>query len=117
MTHTAMASPRRDHYLEPSIGDDTVAVLDEALASLGTVRMPTGWLGDAAVELHLLASLRAEIERRLPETVAAARDQELSWAAIGDLVGTTRAAAWQRFARTATAAHKSTRRAPLAGPD
>jgi hypothetical protein len=80
-----MSSPRRDHYLGPSTDDDTAAVLDDAVALLGTLRLPTGWLGDAGVELHLLASLIAETERRLPGAVAAARDQDLSWAEIGDL--------------------------------
>jgi hypothetical protein len=73
-----MSSPRRDHYLGPSTDDDTAAVLDDAVALLGTLRLPTGWLGDAGVELHLLASLIAETERRLPGAVAAARDQDLS---------------------------------------
>ncbi len=112
-----MSAPRRGHYLEPSTGDDTASVLEEAVASLGTLRLPTRWLGDAAVELHLLASLIAEAERRLPGVVAGARDQELSWAEIGDLLGTTRAAAWQRFAKPAQAIQEEARRALLADPD
>lgn len=96
-----MGEPRRDPYLEPSTGDDTEAVIDAAIESLGTVRgLP--WLGDASAHLHLLASLMAEAERRLPQAVADARDQECSWAGIGDLLGVTRASAWQRYAgRTA----------------
>jgi len=117
VSDTALSSPRRDHYLEPSADDDTAAVLDDAVTLLGTLRLPTRWLGDAGVELHLLASLIAETERRLPGVVAAARDQELSWAEIGDLLGTTRAAAWQRFARRAQAIQTETRRALLADPD
>ena len=80
------------------------------------MRLPTRWLGDAGAELHLLASLIAETERRLPLAVAGARDQELSWAEIGDLLGTTRAAAWQRFAGQAQAIQHETRRTLLAGP-
>ena len=39
----------------------------------------------------------AETERRLPRAVADARDQDCSWAQIGDLLGTTRASAQQRY--------------------
>ena len=96
-----MMEPRRDHYLAPATGDDTEVVVDNAIESLGDLR-GLGWLGDASVELHLLASLMGEAERRLPRTVADARDQDLSWAQIADLLGVTRASAWQRFAgRTA----------------
>lgn len=105
-----MRESRRDHYLEPATGDDTQAVIDAAIESLGAVRgLP--WLGDAPAYLHLLASLIAEAQRRLPRAVADARDQECSWAEIGDLLGVTRASAWQRYAgRTAQD------RTPL-GPD
>jgi hypothetical protein len=114
VTDTPDALLRRDHYLHPSTGEDSAAVLDEAVASLGTLRLPTRWLGDAGAELHLLASLIAESERRLPALVAAARDQGLSWAEIGDLLGTSRTAAWQRFAHQARTVQETTRRALLA---
>ena len=96
-----MRVPRRDHYLAPATGDDTEIVLEAAIESLGKLRgLP--WLGDAGARLHLLASLTAEAERRLPRAVADARDQDCSWAHIGDLIGVTRASAWQRYsARTA----------------
>ncbi len=38
-----------------------------------------------------------EIDSRIPRAVADARDQEYSWAEIGDLLGVTRASAWQRY--------------------
>jgi hypothetical protein len=91
-----MREPRRDHYLTPATGDDTEVVLEAAIESLGTVRgLP--WLGDAGSRLHLLASLIAEAENRYPQAVADSRDQEYSWAQIGDLLGVTRASAWQRY--------------------
>ena len=93
-----MTEPRRDHYLAPAIGPDTERVLEDAIETLGTLRnLP--WLGDAGVTLHLLTSLIAEAEHRLPRAVADARDQEYSWAEIGDLLGITRASAWQHYAR------------------
>ncbi|HEY5271875.1 MAG TPA: hypothetical protein VIJ34_01435 [Acidimicrobiales bacterium] len=88
---------RRDYYLAPKAGNDSAAVLDQAIGSLGTLRS-MGWVGDAGVDLHLLTSLIAEASSRLPRAIADARDQDLSWAEIADLLGVTRASAWQRYA-------------------
>ena len=92
-----MREPRRDHYLAPATGEDTERVIDDAIETLGTLRsLP--WLGDAGATLHLLTSLIAQAQHRLPRAVADARHQDYSWAQIGDLLGTTRASAWQRYA-------------------
>jgi hypothetical protein len=96
-----MREPRRDHYLAPATGADTERILEASIETLGTVR-GLEWVGDAGVTLHLLASLTAEAERRLPRAVADARDQEYSWAQIADLLGVTRASAWQRYAGRTT---------------
>lgn len=102
-----MREPRRDHYLAPATGHDTERVLQDAIDTLGTLRgLP--WLGDAGVTLHLLTSLIAQAERTLPRAVADARDQDYSWAQIADLLGVTRASAWQRYAR-----HTPANRTPL----
>jgi len=92
-----MREPRRDHYIAPTTGHDSERILDVAIESLGTVR-GLEWVGDAGATLHLLVSLTAEAERRLPRAVADARDQDYSWAQIADLLGVTRASAWQRYA-------------------
>ncbi len=92
-----MREPRRDHYIAPTTGHDSERILDAAIESLGTVR-GLEWDGDAGATLHLLISLTAEAERRLPRAVADARDQDYSWAQIADLLGVTRASAWQRYA-------------------
>lgn len=102
-----MREPRRDHYLGPATGDDTDTVLDEALTSLGKLR-GLEWLGDAGVTVHLLASLATQIDTHLPRAVADAREQDYSWAQIADLLGVTRASAWQRYA-----ARTRTNRTPL----
>jgi hypothetical protein len=61
-------------------------------------------LVDTGVALHLLASLMAEARARLPRAVADARDQDCSWGQVAELLGVTRASAWQRYAgRTARA--------------
>jgi len=57
------------------------------------------------------------IELRLPQAVALARDQDYSWAEIGDLLGTTRAAALQRVALQAEIINKRARRELLADRD
>ena len=91
-----MREPRRDQYRAPATGDDTDTVIEIAIETLGSLRgLP--WLGDAPVRLHLLSSLIAETQRRLPRAVADARDQDCSWAQIADLLGVTRASAQQRY--------------------
>jgi hypothetical protein len=91
-----MREPRRDHYLAPVVGDDTGTVIEAAIAALAELRGLTP-LGDPCTALHLLASIVCETQRRLPEAVARARDQQCSWAEIGDLVGVTRGSAQQRY--------------------
>jgi len=91
-----MREPRRARYLAPATGDDTDVVIETAIETLANLR-GFHWQSDAATRLHLLTSLMAETERRLPRAVADARDQDCSWAQIGDLLGTTRASAQQRY--------------------
>ena len=102
-----MTEPRRDHYLPPSVDDATEAALDAAVVALGELR-GFGRCHDGATGLHLLASLIAEAERRLGAAVADARGQGCSWAQIADLLGVTRASAWQRFAGQAEATPPAT---------
>ncbi|MDA8282686.1 MAG: hypothetical protein M0Z42_05165 [Actinomycetota bacterium] len=117
MSDTAMAAPERIRHIGPKTGRDSRAVIDEAVASLGRLRMPTEWLGDGGAEVHLLTSLIAEAERQLPQSVALARDQDYSWAELGDLLGITRAAAWQRFGDQVRTIRRRTRRDLLANAD
>jgi hypothetical protein len=79
----------------PATGQDSLQVLDEAIDQLARLRTPC-WLGDSAVRLHALASLIAQAERLLPQAVHDARDQELTWAQIGELLGTTATTAARR---------------------
>jgi len=95
---TAVAATDRTHHVSPRTDEFSESILDEAVASLGPLR-GLDWLGDAAITVHLLASLQRQIQIRLPDAVADARDQEYSWAEIGDLLGLTRAAAWHRYGR------------------
>jgi len=80
----------------PITGDDSLAVLTDAIDHLAQLRTAY-WLGDSAVHLHALASLTVQAEQLLPQAVADARDQELTWTQIGELLGTTAATAARRY--------------------
>jgi hypothetical protein len=80
----------------PPTGPDSHHVLDEAIDQLSRLRTPY-WLGDSGVRLHALASLITQAEQFLPQAVHDARDQELTWAEIGELLGTTAATAARRY--------------------
>jgi hypothetical protein len=80
----------------PTTGDDSLTVLTEAVDALARLRTAY-WLGDSAVHLHALASLIAQAQQLLPQAVHDARDQELTWAQIGELLGTTPATAARRY--------------------
>ena len=80
----------------PITGDDSLTVLTDAIDHLAQLRTAY-WLGDSAVHLHTLASLIAQAEQLLPQAVCDARDQELTWTQIGELLGTTAATAARRY--------------------
>ena len=85
-----------DISIAPVTGPDSLQILDEATGQLSRLRTPY-WLGDSAVRLHALTSLIAQAEQLLPQAVHDARDQELTWAQIGELLGTTAATAARRY--------------------
>jgi signal recognition particle GTPase len=80
----------------PATGDDSLAVLTDAIDALAR-RRTAYWLGDSAVHLHALTSLIAQAEQLLPQAVHHARDQKLTWTQIGELLGTTAATAARRY--------------------
>jgi hypothetical protein len=80
----------------PSTGDDSLTIVTEAIDSLARLRTAY-WLGDSAVHLHALASLIAQAQQLLPAAVRDARDQELTWTQIGELLNTTATTAARRY--------------------
>jgi hypothetical protein len=80
----------------PATGQDSHQILDEAIDRLAQLRTPY-WLGDSAVRLHALASLIAQAHQLLPQAVRDARDQELTWTQIGELLDTSAATAARRY--------------------
>ncbi len=108
MTTTSLAEAVTEHAPAPYTGDDSAAVVGEAIASLATLRglQP---VGDAGAVLHALASLAAHIHSLLPAAIVDARDQDYTWAEIAALASLSR----DRVQRLA-AQHTPDRRAPLA---
>ena len=93
-----------DQMPTPVVDDLSATVLDEAIDTLAQLRTPY-WLGAAAVRLHALASLLAQAQVLLPGAVTQARDQDLTWDQIGELLGVTGPAAARRY-RPGTATGK-----------
>ena len=77
----------------PLVDDDTFDIIDDAITELA--RRRGLWMSDPNI-IHLLASLIAQAERCLPETVTVARD-ECSWEDIAQLIGTNPIDAQLRF--------------------
>jgi hypothetical protein len=97
MTARPRRRPTTDGELPaPRTDTDSAAVLAEAIETLAALRTPY-WLGDAAVHLHALTSLHAHAQQLLPEAVAQARDQDLTWHEIGQLLGVPAATAARRY--------------------
>ena len=88
MTCPPLRLARPGQLPAPATGDDSLQVLTEAIDSLARQRI-SYWLGDSAVHLHALASLIAQAQQLLPQAIRDARDQELTWTQIGELLGTT----------------------------
>jgi hypothetical protein len=96
MNRPSLRLARPGQLPAPATGTDSLHVLDEATDQLARLRTPY-WLGDSAVHLHALASLIAQAQQLLPQAVHDARDQELTWTQIGELLGTTATTAARRY--------------------
>jgi hypothetical protein len=80
----------------PRVDADSATVLAQAVDALAALRTPY-WLGDSAVTLHALASLIAQAQQMIPAAVSQARDQEHTWAEIGQLLNLSPATAARRY--------------------
>jgi hypothetical protein len=80
----------------PRTDPDSATILTEAIDALASLRTPY-WLGDSGVRLHALTSLLEQARRQLPDAVAQARDQGLTWHEIGQLLGITATAAARHY--------------------
>ena len=96
MTRPPLRLTRPGQLPAPATSHDSLQVLDEAIDKLARLRTPY-WLGDSAVRLHALASLIAQAQQLLPRAVDDARDQELTWTQIAELLNITAATAARRY--------------------
>jgi len=96
MNQPALRLTKPGQLPAPRIDNDSLDVLSQAIDDLARRRTPY-WLGDSAVRLHVLASLIAQARQLLPQAVHDARDQELTWTQIGELLDTTAATARRRY--------------------
>jgi hypothetical protein len=78
-----------EHAPAPYTSDDSAAVLDDAIHTLGTLR-GLQHVGDAGATLHLLASLAAQIDTLIPAAIVDARDQDYTWSEIAALANLSR---------------------------
>jgi len=96
MTTRPLRLTQPEEMPAPVVDDLSATVLGEAIDTLAALRTPY-WLGDSAVHLHVLASLLAQAEALLPDAVAQARDQEVTWDEIGQLLGLSGSTAARRY--------------------
>jgi hypothetical protein len=96
MNHPPLRLAHPGQLPAPRTGGDSLQVLSQAIDDLARQRTAY-WLGDSAVHLHALASLIAQAQQLLPQAVHDARDQELTWTQIGELLNTNAATAAPRY--------------------
>jgi hypothetical protein len=90
----------------PRADADSANVLAQAVDALAALRTPY-WLGDSAVSLHALASLITHAQQTIPEAVSLARDQQHTWAEIGQLLNLSPATAARRYRNPARKASEN----------
>ena len=72
---------------QPSSGDDTYDLIDNALTELAARRGT--WLGDPLAAITLLASLIDQAEKMIPVLAAEARDHDATWHDIATALATS----------------------------
>ena len=95
MTHPQLRLVQPDELPAPRVDNDTTAVINQAVEALSRIRT-VYWLGDSGVRLHALASLITEAQRQLPQAILDARDQELTWEEIAQLLNVSPSTARRR---------------------
>jgi hypothetical protein len=92
----AFTDPRSDRCAIPFTDEHTMVIVQQAVESLVLLRSPLQ-LGDAGATISALVSLAAEIDARIPDAVADARDQDYRWSDIADRLATSVTAARRRY--------------------
>lgn len=84
---------------EPFTNHDSYAAIDDAAAVLSAERADD-WAGDISVDLHILASLRLQLDEHLRVAVDAARHAAYGWHDVAELLGITADQARRRYDTT-----------------
>lgn len=77
----------------PSVDEESRLLLDRLVTTLINLRFPLCRHDAAAAQLHVLASLHADIDARITAVVTESRDQDYSWEQIATSLGTSPAIA------------------------
>ena len=84
-----------DRSSYPFIDEETLTLVEHAVESLVCLR--GAGVGDAGAALSALTSLIAEAQTRLPDAVAAAREQDYTWAEIAARLASAASTARRRY--------------------
>ena len=95
MTKPTLRAVEPDDLPAPRTDHNSLAIVEGAIELLSRARTAY-WLGDSGVRLHAIASLIAEAQHQLPQAIRDARDQELTWDEIAQLLGTSPRTAQRR---------------------
>jgi hypothetical protein len=87
--------PLADRTTEPYRDDDTEQLVDDLIDCLVICR--SGSVYDAGARLSITASLMAELDARLPETIFEARDQAYTWDDIAARLAMPESTTRQRY--------------------
>jgi hypothetical protein len=110
MNDTFVRYPAAAH---PQVNLDTYLVMDHAVVDLADRRYMKHL--DAAVQLHLCASLIAQTEVWVAEQVGIARQDGATWTDIGRVLGVTATAARQRYGHNTSSPVRRTSAGPSNG--
>jgi len=97
----------------PEVNLDTYLVMDHAVVALADRRFMKHL--DAAMQLHLFASLIAQAELWIAEQVDVARQDGATWTEIGRVLGVTATAARQRYGHNTSPPARRTNAGPSNG--
>jgi len=86
-------------YPQPMPDDNVQDLAQRAIEDLARQRRLT-WLGDGPIQVHLIASLLAELQFRLDEAIVLAADQDADPAGIARLAGISIAETRQAITNT-----------------
>lgn len=76
------------HGRQPFTDRHSRTAIDDAAAALCADRADE-WAGDLSVEIHVLTSLRLQIDAALRSAVSAARQADYHWQDLAELLGVT----------------------------